>query len=209
LTVPRGSRPLTLALPDGTKVWVDAGSEITYPAIFSGPERKVSVKGQSYFEVAKNAAKPFVVAKNDMEIRVLGTHFNVNAFDDESNIRVTLLEGKVQVGRTGESALLDPGQQALLPTNGKIKLDSNVDLEVVMAWKNNRFELNGQTIEPIMRQVARWYGVEIEYQGGVPDDNFVGSIPRQENVSVLLKILEQTQAVHFKITDKKIIVMNP
>ncbi|GAO43071.1 FecR family protein [Flavihumibacter petaseus] len=205
LYVPYGSKPLTLALSDGSRVWIDAGSTLTYPAAFTAAERRVKINGQAYFEVAHNPASPFIVEKVDLAIRVLGTHFNVNAFDDETDSRITLLEGAVNVSRGEQAIRLKPGQQASVAA--KITMQEDVDLDAVMAWKNGRFELNGSTIGPIMRQVARWYDVNVEFQGALPADNFVGSISRQENVSEVLKILEHTQVVQFKIEGKKITVM--
>lgn len=205
ITNPRGSKVIDMTLTDGTHVWLNAGSSLTYtvPLI----NRDVTVTGEAYFEVAHDAAKQFTVTKGDTKVTVLGTHFNVNAYDDESEIRVTLLEGSVRVNKgTMPQVIIKPGQQAKV--SNQINIGQDVDLEQVMAWKNGRFELGGNTIEPIMRQIARWYDVEIEYRGPMPKDNFMGSTSKQENVSELLKILEQTKAVHFGIEGKKIIV-NP
>jgi transmembrane sensor len=144
------------------------------------------------------------VHKGETAVTVLGTHFNVNAYEDEPAIKVTLLEGSVQVNHQQSSVVIKPGQQAQVTSTIKIK--NNVDMDEVMAWKNGRFELNGNTIEPIMRQVARWYDVDIEYNGPIPTDNFMGGTSRQANVSELLNILEQTKSVKFRIEGKKIIV---
>lgn len=205
LQVPYGSKPIAIGLADGTRVWLDAGTTLVYPVAFNTASRNVHINGQAYFEVAHNPNAPFIVEKNGLTIQVLGTHFNVNAYDDEPNARITLLEGAVKLSRNQESILLKPGQQAL--ADNHLSLEKEVDLDAVMAWKDGRFELNGNTIEPIMKQVTRWYGVEVVYQGAIPTDNFVGSVSRMENVSELLKILEQTQAVKFSIEGKKITVM--
>ncbi len=207
LTNPRGSKVISLTLSDGSQVWLNAESSLRYPTAFTGNERKVEITGEAYFEVAHDAAMPFIVRKGEMETKVLGTHFNVNVYDNEPVIKVTLLEGSVKVSKASETTQLAPGQQAQINTNGKILLNKTVEIDEVMAWKNGRFELNGNTIEPIMRQVARWYDVDIEYKGALPTDNFMGAVSRQENVSELLKILEQTKAVNFSIDGKKIIVM--
>jgi transmembrane sensor len=207
LTNPRGSKVISLTLSDGSQIWLNAESSIRYPTAFAGNERKVEITGEAYFEVAHDEAMPFIVRKGEMETKVLGTHFNVNAYDNEPAIKVTLLEGSVKVSKAGEAVQLVPGQQAQINTNGKILLNKTVEIDEVVAWKNGQFELNGNTIEPIMRQVARWYDLDIEYKGALPTDNFKGSVSRQENVSELLRILEQTKAVSFSIEGKKIIVM--
>jgi hypothetical protein len=204
LTNPRGSKVIDMTLSDGSHVWLNAGSSVTYPVAFTGNERRVSITGEAYFEIEHNAAKPFIVSKADVQVQVLGTHFNVNAYDDEPAVKVTLLEGSVRVNHQQSSVVIKPGQQAQVTTTIKIK--NNVDTDEVMAWKNGRFELNGNTIEPIMRQVARWYDVDIEYNGPIPTDNFMGGTSRQANVSELLNILEQTKTVKFRVEGKKIIV---
>lgn len=212
LVNPKGSRVIDMQLSDGSHVWLNTGSSITYPVAFTGKERKVTITGEAYFEVAHDAGKPFYVSTGDISVQVLGTHFNVNAYNDEPDIRVTLLEGSVRVSMTnGEWSMLKPGQQAVV-AQGSGLTTQHPDLDEVMAWKNGRFEFGGHTIEPIMRQVAKWYDVEIEYQGARPTDNFMGGTSRYENMSELLKILEQTQAVRFKMAPgdsgkvKKIIV---
>ncbi|HEY5408368.1 MAG TPA: FecR domain-containing protein [Ginsengibacter sp.] len=211
LTNPRGSKVVDITLADGTKVWLNAESSLRYPVAFAGNERKVEITGEAYFEVTHNAAMPFKVQKDSTEITVLGTHFNVNAYDDEKSLKVTLLEGSVKVSVSSPSpkerawVRLKPGEQAEVSSG--IKLIKGIDLDQVMAWKNGRFEFNGSTIQPIMRQLARWYDVEIEYRGPIPTDNFMGGTSRQENISEMLKILEQTKAVHFLIEGKKVIVM--
>ncbi len=206
ITVPYGSRPLQLTLSDGSKVWLDVGSSITYPTVFTAGERKVEMTGQSYFEVAPDKTRPFLVSSGDISVRVLGTHFNINSYKNENRSMITLLEGSVQVKNNGSSTLLTPGQQAQIADKGDLSLRNDADLEEVMAWKNGRYELNGYTIEPIMRQIERWYNVTVEFDGPVPSDNFMGGVSRAENVSALLKILEQTQVVKFRVEGKKIIV---
>lgn len=209
ISTPKGGQ-YQVTLPDGSRVWLNAESSITFPIGLTANERRVSITGEAYFEVAHNAARPFIVSKGGMNVKVLGTHFNINAYDDENAVRVTLLEGSVEVksqtGSEKSQVIIKPGQQAVSINNGKLKIETNVDLEQVMAWKNGRFELGGNTIEPIMRQVARWYDVEIEYRGIKPTDNFMGGTSRQDNVSELLKILESTKAVKFEIDGRKIIV---
>jgi hypothetical protein len=208
LTNPRGSRPVTMTLTDGTKVWLNAGSSLTYPVAFTGKERKVEITGEAYFEVSRNTSRPFTVKKvqDDASILVLGTHFNVNAYDDEAVMKITLLEGAVKVSKGTNSSLLTPGQQAELK-DGSIRLINDADMDEVMAWKNGKFQFGEKTdIETIMRQLARWYDVETEYRGKV-NRHFWGSISRDANVSQVLKMLETTGIVHFKIEGRKVIVM--
>lgn len=206
ISTPKGGQ-YQVILADGSKVWLNAASSLRFPTSFTGKERKVELTGEGYFEVAKNAAMPFRVSVNDILVEVLGTQFDVNAYEDENAVMATLVEGNVRVTKGHAVQLLAPRQQAQINPNGQIVWHKNVDTDAVVAWKNGRFEFNGNTIESIMRQVARWYNVEIEYKGPVPADNFMGGTSRQENVSELLKILEQTQSVRFRIEGKKIIVM--
>lgn len=206
LSLPKGSKPIRLVLADGSLVWLNAASSVTYPTAFVGTERKVRITGEAYFEVAKNAAMPFYVSHDDgAMIKVLGTHFNVNAYDDEKEIRVTLLEGSVNVSNAGKSSTIKPGEQAQI-TKGNIATKSGVDIEEVMAWKNGQFYFNGTDLKTIMRQIEKYYDVEVEYRDNVKYQ-FYAKIDRQVNVSEFLKKLELTNLVHFKIESNKIIVM--
>jgi transmembrane sensor len=204
LTNPRGSKIVDMTLSDGTRVWLNAGSSITYPVAFVGNQRTVSVSGEAYFEVTNNAVKPFVVKKGSMEVTVLGTHFNVDAYEDEPNTEVTLLEGSVNVTNNGVSALLKPGQQAQI-TEG-VKVINNPDLEAVMAWKNGRILFNASDLKDIMRHLARWYDLDIIYKKDVKEKFYV-EIASSSNLSNVLKILEGTGVVHFKIDGKEITVI--
>lgn len=207
LTNPRGSRVIQMTLADGTKLWLNTASSIRYPTFFNGKERLVEVTGESYFEVAKDASKPFRVRKNDLEIEVLGTHFNVNAYDEEERIEVTLLEGAVQVkaGNALKVRLL-PGEQSQLTRSSNLTKTAGVDVEAVMAWKNGRFDFGTKSdVHSIMRQLSRWYDVEAEIRGTFPT-HFGGSISRQVNLSQVLKVLETTDNVHFEVVGKKVIV---
>jgi transmembrane sensor len=200
LTIPAGSRPVQLSLTDGTKVWLNASSSITYPVAFTGNERKVSVTGEAYFEVEKGKI-PFIVQKGDMDVQVLGTHFNVNAYDDEAELKVTLLEGKVKVTehKTQQSKLLSPGEQAVLNQNSKLNTQNSVNLEQVMAWKEGVFDFSGADIQSVMRQLARWYNVQVDYTGKITTNHFSGIISRNNNISQVLKMLQSTGGVSFKI----------
>ena len=151
---------------------------------------------------------PFIVKNGDAEVRVLGTHFNINAYNDESAVKVTLLEGQVNVTQVNahRSQLLSPGQQASMHVNSDIKVNGNVDMEAVMAWKNGLFNFTSADIKTIMRQVGRWYDIDVSYEGNLPEREFSGKISRNTNASNVLKILEQSN-IHFRMENKKIIVM--
>lgn len=207
LSIPKGSKPMKLMLIDGSEVWLNVASSITYPTAFSGTERKVEITGEVYFEIAKNKEMPFVVKKttSDVQVRVLGTHFNVNAYDDESTLKITLLEGSVDVSKAGNHSVLKPGQQALI-SNQPTKILNDVDLDEVMAWKNGRFYFDGADIKTVMRQVEKWYDVEVKYEAEIPY-SFVAKISRDVNASELFRILQYTELVHFKISGNKITVM--
>lgn len=202
-------RAFQLQLPDGSHVWLNAESSITYPIAFTGKERNVQLTGEGYFEIAKDKSKPFHVTVNGATVEVLGTHFNVNAYSNESGVKTTLLEGSVKVLRQAqddkqESVVIKPGQQAQL-TNGSLKVSDNEDLEQVMAWKNGRFSFKNAGINDIMKQVERWYDIDIVYEGQV-NDHFVGDISRNIPISKLLELLQLTDRVHFKIDGKKVTV---
>ncbi len=205
LSNPRGSKVINMTLADGSKVWLNAGSSVTYPVAFIGNERQVKITGEAYFEVAHDANKPFKVGKGDMEVTVLGTHFNVNAYDDETDIKVTLLEGSVKVNNASRSSVvIKPGQQAIV--NGDVRILSGADIDQVMAWKNGRFVFGDKAdIQTIMRQIARWYDVDVEYKGNVTS-YFGGSISRDANVSEVFKVLEATGNVRCKLEGRKVVV---
>jgi Fe2+-dicitrate sensor, membrane component len=210
LSTPRGGQ-FQLILPDGSKVWLNAASSIRYPAAFAGKERRVDITGEVYFEVAKNARLPFIVSINkETEIAVLGTHFNVNAYSDEASIKTTLLEGSVQIVNrqpsTGhqQSALLTPGQQAVLTpqTTGakhaKLTVNDNTDIAQVMAWKNGIFNFHQASLQDVMRQLSRWYDIEIEYENGIPDMKFGGKMGRDVSLAKLLYFFKGS-GVQFRI----------
>ena len=204
LTTPRGGQ-FKLTLPDGSDVWLNAASSITYPTAFTGNERKVEITGEAYFEIAHDANKPFKVGLNGMEVKVLGTHFNINGYNDESNVKTTLLEGSISLSKGNATTMLRPGQQALLAGNGKLNVIGQVDVEQVIAWKNGYFSFNRSDLRSVMRQIARWYDVDIKYEGKIPERQFGGKIDRNSKASEVLKVLEESK-VHFRIEDKNIIV---
>nr|WP_067058260.1 FecR family protein [Mucilaginibacter sp. L294] len=191
-------------LPDGTKVWLNAASSLKYPTQFKGSQRMVELTGEAYFEVTKNAAMPFYVKANNMQVKVLGTHFNIMAYDNEPAIKTTLLEGSVQLSSGTSNNRLKPGQQGVLNRNGQITV-SDVNAEHAIAWKNGYFEFNRSGIHEIMNQLARWYDIEIAYQGNMPDDEFVGKIERSAKLSQVLNILKLSK-IHFVLDNKKLTV---
>ncbi|HEY8893692.1 MAG TPA: FecR domain-containing protein [Niastella sp.] len=212
MTVPRGGNVVSLALADGSKVWLNAASSIRYPAAFSGAERKVEITGEAYFEVAplrlrSGLKMPFKVSRGNVDVEVLGTHFNVNAFPEEKEIKVTLLEGSVKVNRQKEAIVLKPGEQAGVHDNSPFTIDHSPDIEQVMAWKNGLFMFNNTGIENIMQQIERWYDVTVYYEGDIKRWTFNGQISRYSNVSKVLEMMEATGTIHFRVEDRKIFVM--
>jgi transmembrane sensor len=201
LATPRGGE-YQLTLPDGTRVWLNAASSIRYPTAFTGPERKVEVTGEIYFEVVKNASKPFKVLVNGkQEVEVLGTSFNINAYTDEAAIKTTLLEGSVRVDSRMAGhpmALLRPGEQTQLGERGTLTLKTVVDLDAVVAWKNGLFAFTDADLPTVMRQLARWYNVEVSYEGDIPKREFNGKIGKSLTLDQVLKVLTKTR-VHYSI----------
>jgi transmembrane sensor len=200
-----------LILTDGSKVWLNAASSIRFPATFTGNERKVDITGEVYFEVAKDAAKPFKVSFKDKagaseEIEVLGTHFNVNAYPDEPEMKTTLLEGSVRIKNTTGFKMLEPGQQARIKTGG-IEIKKDADIEQVMAWKNGFFIFDNTDVYTLMRQVSRWYNVQINFEGKVTEDGFSGKISRDVPLSKLIRVLEMND-VNIVAEGRKITIGN-
>lgn len=202
LTTPRGGF-FRLTLPDGSTVWLNAASSLRFPTAFIGNAREVQLTGEAYFEVAKNASMPFRVTVNNMEVNVLGTSFNINAYADENTVRTTLLDGAVSVSDGTQRSLLQPGDQASSGAKGFTL--SRPDTDGVIAWKNNMFSFNGANLEQVMRQLSRWYDVEIKYTGPVKERLFVGNISRNYKLSEVLSILNASD-VQFRIEGKQIIV---
>lgn len=196
-----------LTLSDGTKLWLNAASSLRYPVAFNDKERTVELKGEAYFEVAKDASRPFRVQVNDMAVEVKGTHFNVMAYDNENSVKTTLLEGSVQVSGTGYNALLQPGQQAKLTANNQLEVLDEVNTEQVVAWKNGYFHFDRAGLEVLMRQIERWYDVSVHYEGKIQQRSFGGKISRSSKIQDVLKILELSR-VSFRIEGKNIIVSN-
>jgi transmembrane sensor len=204
LTPPGGQYQVNL--PDGTKVWLNASSSLKFPVRFAIKERRVELTGEAYFEVTKDASKPFKVATAQQEIMVFGTHFNVNAYVEEYRTKTTLLTGSVKVTAKNNSSLfLQPGEQSVLEGND-IKA-KQVDVSTAVGWKNGLFVFDNEKIAPIMRKISRWYNVDIVYKGKISDEKFMGSISRYQNINDVLEMLALTDLVHFKIEERRIIVM--
>jgi ferric-dicitrate binding protein FerR (iron transport regulator) len=204
VSTPKGGK-WRIHLPDGTAVWLNAASSITYPASFVGSKvRGVELKGEAYFEVTKDKAHPFIVKADNQEVEVLGTHFNVNSYADEASTKTTLLEGRIRITGAGQQKILKPGEQAIL--NGKVLKIGAADIETAVAWKNDKFVFRGESIKEIMRVLVRWYNIDVEYRGAVTTEGFQGKIGMQKNITEVLQLLELTRAVHFKIEGRKIIV---
>ncbi|WP_285009590.1 FecR domain-containing protein [Pedobacter faecalis] len=206
LTTSKGQQ-YQLILPDQTKVWLNAGSSIRFPASFAGLKvRKVEITGEVYFEVAKTAQRvPFLVSSKNQTVEVLGTHFNINAYDDEPVIKTTLLEGSVNV-LSLQKARLRPGEQSALTPAGKIQVNA-VNTAGVVAWKNGDFVLRDTDFDVLMRKIARWYNVEIVYTPSAPSNlKLVGVVSRSKNISAILKVIEATGEVHFEIEGRRVTV---
>ena len=197
---PRGGT-YQLILPDGSKIWLNADSKITFPSQFRGKQRKVILEGEGYFEVAKNKAKPFIVESRGQHVEVLGTHFNINSYPDEKVIKTTLLEGSINVN----GAILKPDQQAVLTRNNDIEIN-NVDPSEAVAWQKGYFLFDQEDIKSVMRKIARWYDVEIIYEGNTDNIIVGGAVSRFKNVSKILEMLQETGAVKFRRVDKKVYV---
>lgn len=212
ITVPRGGQ-YQLKMSDGSKVWLNAATILRYPEKFAGKERKIElISGEAYMEVVHNEVMPFRVLVKGQVIEDIGTHFNVNAYDDEALMKTTLLEGSVKVSIGGQVTLLKPGQQAQINASNHLVSVHNTDTEEVIAWKNGLFTFHDASIQTVLRQLARWYDVKIEYEGPIPDRKFSGDIYRNTTALQALDILSFTK-VHFRIEratgghpEKKIVV---
>jgi transmembrane sensor len=204
LSTPTGGQ-YNIVLADGTKVFLNAVSSIKYPTQFNGDQRIVELEGEAYFEVAKNKSKPFLVKSANQTIEVLGTHFNVHAYNNESVVKTTLLEGSVAVSSKNQKAILKPGQQANVSESSSKIAVKEVDTEAAIAWKNGRFKFDNADLKSVMKQLERWYGIKVEYRGDVSDVRFNGGTFRNKNLSEVLKVLELSN-IKFKVEGKTIIV---
>jgi transmembrane sensor len=192
----------SLVLSDGTKVWLNSASSLYFPVAFDGRERRVEVSGEAYFEVAKDPGKPFYVASNGQEIEVLGTHFNVKAYPNGGAVETTLLQGKVRVN--GKFAL-SPGQQAQLK-NGTVSVKDKVNVNAVIAWKDGRFNFDNADVSEVLRQLERWYDIQVVLPAGRTSDHFSGTIPRSASFDQVLRIL-QNNRVHFDLQGRRLVLL--
>ncbi len=206
ITTPVGGQ-YQVELEDGTKVWLNSMSSLRFPVAFNGNERNVELTGEAYFEVAKNKYKPFNVQAAGTRVQVLGTHFNINAYKDNEYLTATLLEGSVRMVHGSAMTVLTPGQQGKITTSGNQIEVKDADIEETMAWKNGLFVFHDENIVNIMKQVSRWYDIDVEYTGDVKDREFGGTVSRYKNITELLNNMELTQAIHYKIEGRRVIIM--
>lgn len=205
LTTPRKAQ-FEVRLPDGSHVWLNNASSLTYPVTFTGPDRTVDLTGEAYFEVAKDAAHPFHVrVAGGPTVDVLGTSFNIMAYSDEPTQRTTLIDGSVRVTEDNQTALLKPAQQSSLDTHGALRVTHDVNVQEVIAWKNGYFHFDHASLQTTMRQLARWYDIDVVYEGQIPDQEFVGRIQRNLLLSDVLKGLENEHC-HFKLEGRRLTV---
>lgn len=204
MSTPKGGQ-YRLVLPDGSNIWLNAASSVTYPVAFNNTERNIAVQGEVYLEVAADKQRPFRVAAAGTEIVVLGTKFNLNAYGNEEWMKTTLLEGSVRVMRDGREETLQPGQQCLVDETGKLKLVAHANTEETIAWKNGFFSFRQADIQTVMRQFERWYDIEVRYEGTLPLRKFEGELERGLQLSEILKILDK-MGVGFRMEDRTLIV---
>ena len=206
LIIPRGGT-YKVALADGTTIWLNADSKLIYPSVFTGSEREVTLEGEAYFEVADDPFRPFVVHAAGQQVHVLGTRFNIQAYGDEEDVVTTLVDGRVAVHVPGDSVLLKQKQQTRWDRVGRLHLETDVDVALAIAWKNGYFRFYKTDIKTIMRELARWYDVTINYAPGLKPMYFGGLIRRKDDISEVLKMLEATNDIHFQMEGKKITVL--
>ncbi|MBO9728617.1 MAG: DUF4974 domain-containing protein [Chitinophaga sp.] len=201
ISTPKGGE-YQVVLPDGSHVWLNAASSIRFPAAFSGGSRKVEITGEAYFEVARNASAPFLVTSGNHHVEVLGTGFNIQSYHNDASITTTLLQGSIRVSTGTQTRILKPGQQTKV-NNSTIQLINDADTEEVLAWRNGKFIFNDADLPAVVRQLERWYDVTIDYKG-LSGYRFNGEIPRTANLSKVLKMMELTSNIHYKINDRNI-----
>ncbi|MCE9538203.1 MAG: FecR domain-containing protein [Bacteroidetes bacterium] len=209
IQTPKGGK-YQVRLPDGSKVWLNSASTLSYPTTFAGNERKVHLKGEAYFEISPNKNIPFRVQSDNQIVEVLGTHFNINSYDDEDYVKTTLLEGSVKVilntkpNVVSNTRLLKPGEQSFTKSSRSDIRIENADIEKAVAWKNGYFKFRNTPIREIMREIERWYDVELVYEGKMPTDEFTGFISNDVKISAVLKIMEESGGVKFTVKGKKL-----
>lgn len=205
IVTPRGGQ-YQVVLADGTRVWLNAASSLKFPTAFTGTDRHVELTGEAYFEVAKNKDLPFTVSAGNVRVNVLGTSFNVSAYEDDECNKTTLLEGSVQIVRNNQRLSLAPGQQAVSEGNDQPVQLKTVNAEDAIAWKNGYFSFKKEDIRSVMRKIARWYDVDVTFQGDISNSVLGGSVSRTQNINEILSYLELTGIAHFKIEARTIVV---
>jgi transmembrane sensor len=207
ITTPRGGQ-YQVVLEDGTRVWLNAASSIRFPQAFTGLTREVELSGEAYFEVAKNKAKPFIVQANGTKVQVFGTHFNINAYTDNDDVTTTLLEGSVRMSSGSSAVMLAPGQQGDAAKNGAAIKVGRADIQQAMAWKNGLFIFHDLNITEVMKQVGRWYDVDVEYRDNeVKNNEFGGTISKYKSINELLDVMVLTRSIHYKLEGRRVIIM--
>ncbi len=197
LTTPAGGQYEVL-LADGSRVWLNASSSLKFPSSFTGRERNVELTGEGYFEISKSKDQPFIVNAREMKVEVLGTHFNINAYPDEQLLATTLIEGSVKLSHRSNSVLLKPHEQASIK-NGSFKIQKHIDIKDVLAWKEGYFLFDNEEIHSVMRKLSRWYNVKVEYEDPQVNEEFIGKISKFKNISEILKLLQATGTIKFKV----------
>jgi len=206
LSTPKGG-VFQVVLPDGTKVWLNSASSLKFPTEFIGNERRVTLTGEAYFEVAKNKDKPFLVDINSVQVKVLGTHFNIAAYQDDNDITTTLLEGAVQVKNNNQLSAIKPGEEAVVNNSTNVIRVRPANLERAMAWKNGYFIFSDEDIRNIMKKISRWYNVEVEYRDEFANVRFGGTFYRYKSIDELLSYMQEVGKIHFKVEGRRITVM--
>lgn len=205
LSTPRGGQ-YRLVLPDGTGLWLNAASSVRFPTKFTGKERRIEVKGEVYLEVKEDAEHPFFVSAGGAEVQVLGTHFNIKAYADEAEMATTLLEGSVRVKEGNDNVTLKPGEQARSAAGKRIQTIANVNTAEVVAWKDGLFQFSGSDLPAMMRQVGRWYDIDVKFEGRVPEFSFEGKLQRSLNLSQVLKVLSDMN-IQYRMDGKTLTIL--
>ena len=203
ISTPRGGQ-YQLLLADGSKVWLNALSSLRFPSVFNGKDRNVELAGEGYFEIAHHASMPFHVKVGNMDVEILGTHFNVMAYGDEEFIKTTLVQGKVKIRKEGAVVILAPGQQAQVNKEGVINLNKNADVEEALAWKNGVFQFDGADMRMVMRHIGRWYNIEPVLVGDMKNIHLSGKVSRNLNLAQVVQVLEDS-GIDIKIDGNKMI----
>ncbi|MBC8033049.1 MAG: FecR domain-containing protein [Chitinophagaceae bacterium] len=204
ITTPRGGQ-YQVILQDGTKVWLNAASEVRFPAGFPANERRIELSGEAYCEIAVDKNRPFYISAGNTAIQVLGTSFNINAYLDEEAVKTTLVEGSIRIGKGSDVVLLQRGEQALVKNNNPIHVKRNTNVAEVLAWKNGLFTFEEADVAAVMRQLSRWYNVDVVYKGSIPSQRFIGKIFRGMSLSKVVKVLANN-GINCRIEGRKLIV---